>query len=208
MIVFGWLYWLAFQTVSLILAAIGAVAILPLAALHLWKIRPGRSRYYPNRSVAAWPALEAGCAGFIAGAALGAAATLPFLFACAPILIAALIGAAAGTFGVWNNEEDGVTGSEAYAQAHAKRPAWLNTYLWSAWRNAVDNLRFAPGAFFVIDRAKLAVRAGSSVTTVSHGWRQCLIVHPKWLPIAFRFGWLLRPDAATGDYAWPIAGPE
>lgn len=40
---------------------------------------------------------------------------------------------------VWGNAEDGVAGPGWYLQGKAP---WLRTYLWSAWRNSANNLRF------------------------------------------------------------------
>ena len=40
---------------------------------------------------------------------------------------------------LWGNEEDGVTGADFYLP-HA--PSRLRAYLWSAWRNSANNLRF------------------------------------------------------------------
>ena len=39
---------------------------------------------------------------------------------------------------VWGNDEDGVTGIPAYNKTESR----FKAYLWSAWRNSTNNLRF------------------------------------------------------------------
>jgi hypothetical protein len=40
---------------------------------------------------------------------------------------------------IWGNEEDGVTGPVWYMPG---KPEWLRAYMWSAWRNSCNNLRY------------------------------------------------------------------
>ncbi len=42
----------------------------------------------------------------------------------------------------WGNEEDGVTGADFYQKRFKPSHLWLCAYLWSAWRNSANNLRF------------------------------------------------------------------
>lgn len=42
---------------------------------------------------------------------------------------------------IWGNEEDGVIGNAAHQMRYRKNPR-LGAYLWSAWRNSANNLRF------------------------------------------------------------------
>jgi hypothetical protein len=41
---------------------------------------------------------------------------------------------------IWGNDEDGVIGAPFYAQQ--VKNVYLRAYLWSAWRNSANNLRF------------------------------------------------------------------
>jgi len=164
----GWLYWIVWQALAVVLMVVGWFLLLPLALCGAWHDRPGLSKHYPGRTVKAWR---------------GGWLTLP-----------------------WDNEEDGVTGAAWYSAKHPTWPLWMRAYLWSAWRNSANNLRFLPGAFVVLDATKIVVRASASLTSVTHGWRQYVLIHPAWLPFVLRAGWLVRPEAATGDYAWPVVG--
>jgi hypothetical protein len=40
---------------------------------------------------------------------------------------------------IYGNAEDGVTGADWYLPG---KPVWLRAYMWSAWRNSCNNLRF------------------------------------------------------------------
>jgi hypothetical protein len=102
---------------------------------------------------------------------------------------------------LWSNEEDGVTGADWYRKIHANRKPWLNAYLWSAWRNAANGMRWLPGAAFLVDKQKLSVRKTTSGYIATHGFRQC-VVWKGW-----RFGWLIAADAATGWRSWPVLAP-
>lgn len=194
----GWILWGSWQAVSLALAVFGWFLLLPLAVFGAWHLRPGHSRFYPNRTIAGWaPEYLIPLALFVsivAGALIGPPLGI---MAVALILPAALLGA-------WDNEEDGITGAEWYRKAHPNWPAWWVCYRWAALRNSTNNMRFLPGMFLVIDRSQIKVTNSPSVTVVSHGWRQCVIFHPGWLPKSIRFGWRILPDAATGDYSWPV----
>lgn len=194
----GWALWISWQLLSLSLAVFGWFLLLPLAYFGAWHLRPGRSAHYPNRIIAAWAPEYIVPLTLLIAIPAGAALGWPFgVPAMTIVLGAALLGA-------WDNEEDGVTGAEWYRKAHADSPAWWLCYRWAALRNSTNNLRFLPGIFLVLDRKLITVTNRPSVTVVSHGWRQCVILHPRWLPKALRFGWRILPDAATGDYAWPV----
>jgi hypothetical protein len=99
---------------------------------------------------------------------------------------------------LWDNEEDGVTGADWYRRIHGNRPAWLNAYLWSAWRNAANGMRWLPGAAFLVDKNQLSIRKTATGYVATHGWRQCVV----WRGL--RFGWLINLDADTGWRSWPV----
>jgi len=198
-IILGWIYWGLYQTLASFVMVIGWLALLLPAACHAWHDRPSRTVHYPG-TVAAWDPIFTAMTGGVAGCALG------LILGGGWAIALALLGAISGAVGLWDNEEDGVTGSKAYRAAHDKLPLWLIAYIWSAWRNSDNDFRFLPLAFLVIDAKQIVVDAGTTRTVIAHGWRQYVLYHPKWLPVVLRAGWLINPDAASGDYAWPVAG--
>jgi hypothetical protein len=156
----GWLYWIVWQALSLLAAAVGALILLPLAYFQLWETRPGKSWMFGPQPVAAWR-----------GGVLTA---------------------------LWCNEENGVTGADWYRKIHANRPVWLNAYLWSAWRNSANGLRWLPGAAFLVEKSQLTIKETQHGYIATHGWRQCV----QWRRL--RFGWLINLDADTGWRSWPV----
>lgn len=92
---------------------------------------------------------------------------------------------------VWSNDEDGICPNQVITPWRA--------WLWSAWRNPANNLRFAlPGAYYVIQPSeKVSVRLLAAGYVVTCGWRQCVTWNN------FRFGWLMDDSAAPGYRVWP-----
>lgn len=41
----------------------------------------------------------------------------------------------------WSNDEDGITGNAMWTSDHMHWPQWKRAFVWSAWRNPVNNLR-------------------------------------------------------------------
>lgn len=50
----GWLYWAAYQIVSLVLIAIGTFLVLPAALGERWHTRPSKNSFFAPRPVTAW----------------------------------------------------------------------------------------------------------------------------------------------------------
>jgi len=71
---------------------------------------------------------------------------------------------------LWGNEEDGVLPSDRNHYLVGK-PDWLRAYLWSAWRNSTNNVRFAAsikgGAWLQVRRWGWYFQAGYRPDT---GW--------------------------------------
>lgn len=108
---------------------------------------------------------------------------------------------------IWCNEEDGVTGAPWYTLRYRTRSEKINAYLWSAWRNSANNLRFLPGMSFLTVKAQLVVSRGATFTTITQGWRQCLILGPPAAPW-LRIGWLMHETDGDGWRAWPVLEPR
>jgi hypothetical protein len=197
----GWFYWLAFQLLSLVAEVLGWIVLLPLAATRSWHERPGMSKYYPGRFVHGWDVGRAIMAGFIVTGLL----CVPFGFR--PAVYGAVFGSFLAGLGAWDNDEDGVLGADWWLKQHENRPEWWNAYVWSAWRNPANNLRFLPGAILRIDDAsKITKLVRENYTVTTYGWRQYVLWHPHWFPWVLRAGWLIRIEASSGDYAWPVIG--
>lgn len=47
-------------------------------------------------------------------------------------------------FWLWSNDEDGVMPAW-YVLSNPERSLSMNVFVWTSWRNSVDNLRFVPG---------------------------------------------------------------
>lgn len=56
---------------------------------------------------------------------------------------------------VWGNEEDGVAGPRWFMQG---APAWKRAFVWSAWRNPTNNLRFVYPFGIVIQPSRVRFR--------------------------------------------------
>lgn len=96
---------------------------------------------------------------------------------------------------LYDNDEDGITGSSA-------EPTFLTVWKWSAWRNPVNNLRFAlPGCFWIVD-CPVNVAPHSFGFVVTAGWRQCLYIIIG--SATYRIGWSLSTVARPGYRVWPI----
>ena len=95
---------------------------------------------------------------------------------------------------IWSNEEDGIAGN-------ADPTPWT-AFKWSALRNSANNLRCAPGAYFVCDSTQLKFKDYPWGYVATQGWRQC--VNYK----GFRFGWLIPRTASTGSPAWPVISKQ
>lgn len=116
------------------------------------------------------------------------------LYAFAPLLALAIV---LGAYDLFDNEEDGCAGALWYQSENVLRPYWLNAYIWSAWRNSVNNQRRLPLVSCVLDSTPTVAKLGP-FTVVSCGWRQCVYV------AGFRFGWLISPTGARGDLCWQV----
>lgn len=55
----------------------------------------------------------------------------------------------------WGNEEDGIAGPRSFMHG---APAWKRAFVWSAWRNPVNNLRFIYPFGITIDPARIRWR--------------------------------------------------
>jgi hypothetical protein len=120
-------------------------------------------------------------------------------WASIPLTVLLILGAA---FGVWDNEEQGVLPDANNGNPWLPgKPDWLRAYVWSAFRNAANGMRWLPGAAFLIDAngAKITRTPGGGYYAVANG-RPCKC----WK--SFRIGWLINLDAAPGWRSWPIAG--
>ena len=62
---------------------------------------------------------------------------------------------------LWGNWEDGVVGPQWWKQQHPDRPDWWLAFVWSAWRNPTNNLRFVPVLTVKIDPARIRYRGNS-----------------------------------------------
>ena len=154
MIIFGWIYWIIYQVISLCLMVVGWPLLAILSLSKAWTFAPSTVDYWGARSVWQWKG------GWLTW--------------------------------IWGNQEDGIVPPGTTTPTPAV--AWK----WAAWRNSVNDMRFLPGAFFLIDSAKLTVKTHSWGYVATQGWRQCISFGP------IRIGWLIKADAVTGWYAWPI----
>jgi hypothetical protein len=91
----------------------------------------------------------------------------------------------------WDNEEDGI--------ANGASPTPWSAWYWSAFRNPCNNLRFCPGAAFVL-KNKPVVKQTANGYVATCGWRQCVVWH------GLRIGWLITADADVGYRSWPVLG--
>lgn len=55
---------------------------------------------------------------------------------------------------LWSNDEDGVLGDPRYSKLHERHPRW-GSFIWTAFRNSVNNLRFVPILHPVIDSTQV-----------------------------------------------------
>lgn len=62
---------------------------------------------------------------------------------------------------LWSNKEDGVTGHPGWQEKYAKYPRW-GAFVWSAWRNPSNNLRFVKGVSLKIDPTKIGFKGNAS----------------------------------------------
>jgi hypothetical protein len=99
----------------------------------------------------------------------------------------------------WDNEQDGVVPPQMVNGAPylITYPQWLRAYIWSAWRNPANGMRWAPLAATTFT-SKPVVTQSASGYVATYGWRQCIVWH------GIRFGWLINPNAAIGDRTWPV----
>lgn len=122
---------------------------------------------------------------------------------------------------LWGNEENGITGPDWWHTQNAGKPEWRIAFVWSAWRNPVNNLRFVPllNPVIVPDRIRFRGNAddparksaiGRKRVEWSFTWQGIyagLVV--RWQITAthhaqFRAGWKFIPrdrfGVATDDY--------
>jgi hypothetical protein len=96
----GWLYFVWFLVVDIVVMVIGWVLLAPFSLFKLWTVKYNFE--FPGRPLPQWRGGK-------------------LMF-------------------VWGNLEDGVVGSVRYQERIPNKI--LSSYLWSAWRNSANNLRF------------------------------------------------------------------
>lgn len=63
---------------------------------------------------------------------------------------------------LWANDNDGVTGPKWWWIRHDDWPLWRLAFVWSAWRNSVNNLHLVPYLHPVIDPERIQYVANST----------------------------------------------
>lgn len=192
-----WGYWALWQACSLIYMALGPVVLLPLALTHSWSPQLAKSPLFTTRTVTLWDPTAALLNCFLD--VLLVTSFAPWLWLkyllCALLVFGVI-------FGVYDNLEDGndppaLVNGQPYLQGW---PEWLRTYVWCAFRNSSNGMRWLPGAAFLV-AGKVAIdkTPGGGYYAVADG-RPC----KAWK--SFRIGWLINLDAAPGWRCWPICG--
>lgn len=103
---------------------------------------------------------------------------------------------------IWGNEEDGVAGADWYIRekALAGWAVWRIAYVWSAWRNSANNLRFVPFINPVIEPKRVRFVGGTHWSFTWQGLYAGLTLYPVIRGRVFRFwiGWKLKPGDTIG----------
>lgn len=89
---------------------------------------------------------------------------------------------------LWGNDQDGLC-ADWYHTDHMNRPWWLNAYIWSAWRNPANNLRFVRwlNPSYKVKQALSLYIIGDRVTILRYKWfYRVMILFPKRFLLA---GW-------------------
>lgn len=60
---------------------------------------------------------------------------------------------------LWNSFEDGVTGNIKWNVKHVDWPVWLRAFVWCAWRNPVNGLRFVYPFGIRVDPERIRARS-------------------------------------------------
>lgn len=97
---------------------------------------------------------------------------------------------------LWGNVNDGVWGPQWWRERNAGWPVWKLAFVWSAWRNPMNNLHLVPYLHPVIDPKRIRFVATSDDPAHPSEWE------PKPLGLQWSFTWQGIYAGVVVRYQW------
>jgi hypothetical protein len=116
---------------------------------------------------------------------------------------------------IWDSPEDGVIGNVRWNVTHKNWPIWFRVFVWTAWRNPTNGLRFLSPFGFKINPAKVKFYSNcydvddfrtlpKKFILWSYAWQGLrsgfhakIFVAETW-HLNFRIGWKIKPRDVFG----------